>query len=547
MSWRPGGRGDRHAGVQAIDTADTAGAADAVDAADTVDAAVIGSGPNGLVAAALLARAGWDVAVLEGAPVAGGAVQSAELTAPGYVHDTYSGFYGLLHASPVCAELGLDRRVAWANFAVPFAAAAGPEEVALCHAASADTAEDLGRRAAPDGRAWLELCSWWQQVGRRFLSVMLGPIPSVRPGLALLRAAGPRALFDTTRMLVEPLDALASDRFQEPAAQALLAAGASHFDVGVDQPGSVPATLILAMVSQHLGMPVPVGGAGKLAAALVDVVTEAGGRVLTNRTVTRVAIERDRAVAIETQDGAVIRVRRAVLADTGPRALFGGLVGVDHLPARYLAGLRQFRYGTGVFKVDLALTAPAPWLADGLDRCGVVHLTGDLVAMAGAAHQARSGVLPDQPMLVVGQQAVADPSRAPAGGSTLWVETHVPPLPREIGSWPAACDRFLDTVLDRLEAHAPGLRSRIAGVAVRTPADLEAENPNLVGGDLGSGSSALDQQLVLRPVPGWFRYATPVRGLYLCSASAHPGGGVHGMVGRNCAHRVLTDARLRRI
>jgi phytoene dehydrogenase-like protein len=149
-------------------------------------------------------------------------------------------------------------------------------------------------------------------------------------------------------------------------------------------------------------------------------------------------------------------------------------------------------------------------------------------------------------MLVVGQQSVADPSRAPAGGHTLWIETHVPGAPLD-GPWTGLRDRFTDVVLDLVEAHAPGFRGRVVASAVRTPADLAAENPNLVGGDLGAGSNALDQQLVFRPVPGWFRYATPVRGLYLCSASAHPGGGVHGMGGRNAARRVLADHRRRRI
>jgi phytoene dehydrogenase-like protein len=150
-------------------------------------------------------------------------------------------------------------------------------------------------------------------------------------------------------------------------------------------------------------------------------------------------------------------------------------------------------------------------------------------------------------MLIVGQHTVADPSRAPAGGHTLWIETHVPPVPRHSGSWAASKDAFVDVVMQRLEDHAPGLGARVVGSAVRTPEDLEHENPNLVGGDLGAGSSALDQQLVFRPVPGWFRYATPVKGLYLCSASTHPGGGVHGMAGHNCARRVLSDRRRRRI
>jgi phytoene dehydrogenase-like protein len=242
-----------------------------------------------------------------------------------------------------------------------------------------------------------------------------------------------------------------------------------------------------------------------------------------------------------------VRAHRAVLADTGPRALFGGLVATNLLPAGYLKGLRRFRYGTGVFKVDLALDGPVPLSAPGLAETGVVHLTGDLDAMARAAHEAGRGIVPTNPMLIVGQQSVADPSRAPAGAHTLWLETHVPPVPRPTGSWGSARDGFLDVVMRRLEDHAPGLGVRVVGTAVRTPEDLEDENPNLVGGDLGAGSTALDQQLVFRPVPGWFRYRTPVKGLYLCSASAHPGGGVHGMAGHNCARRVLADRRRRRI
>jgi phytoene dehydrogenase-like protein len=497
------------------------------------------------VAAALLARAGWQVVVLERSAVAGGAVHSAELTVPGYTHDTYSAFYGLLHASPVLAELGLDRRLEWAHFAVPVAAAVAPGAVAAVHADPEHTAAALSRRRGADGTAWLELVEWWRGPGARLLDVMLSPVPSMRPSARFARVVGTR-LLDTVHMLLEPMEALANDRFADPAARALLASGASHADVAVDQPGSVPAALILAMVAQQRGMPVPVGGAGRLAEALADIVKESGGEIRTNAEVTRVVVERGRAVAVETADGATVSARRAVLADTGPRALFGDLVETEILPARYLAGLRRFRYGTGVFKVDLALDGPAPWQDDDLVRCGVVHLTGDLGAMARAGYEARRGIVPTQPMLIVGQQTVADPSRAPAGCHTLWVETHVPPVPLDSGSWADGRDRFLEVVLDRLEAHAPGLRARIVGQAVRTPDDFQRENPNLVGGDLGAGSTTIDQQLVFRPVPGWFRYSTPVKGLYLCSASAHPGGGVHGMVGRNCARRVLRDARLRR-
>jgi phytoene dehydrogenase-like protein len=350
-------------------------------------------------------------------------------------------------------------------------------------------------------------------------------------------------------MFLAPAEDVAKEKFKTPVGRALFACGESHTDLAVDQAGGTPNAMILAMLGQKHGFPVPVGGAGKLTEAFVGLLEEAGGTLVCDEPVTKVVVERGRARAVETSRGRIVRARHAVLADTGAHSLFLDLVGADLLPSRFLDGLRAYKYGTGMFKVDLALDARAEWAVKEANECGVYHLVGDLNNMARAAYEARRGLLPAHPMIVVGQQSIADPTRAPAGGQTLWLETHVPPSPHGDGDskktfkgWDDAREVFLERVLARIEDHAPGVRDHVVGQFVRTPADLEAEDPNLVGGDVAGGGTGIHQQLIFRPVPGWFRYRTPIKGLYLCSASAHPGGGVHGMAGRNAAKRALKDS-----
>lgn len=515
---------------------------------DRPDAVVVGSGPNGLAAACVLAREGWDVTVLERADVPGGAVRSGELTLPGFTHDLYSAFYGLLHASPPFRALGLDLKVVWRSFKIPVAAAVEPGVAGLCHADVARTREHLDRIRPGDGAAWDDLYRWWRAVGSRFLATMLEPVGAPLPGLKLLGAARVHGLLDLTTALLEPPETLACRLFASTEARALFASGASHTDLAIDVAGGTAFVLLLAMLAQGSNMPVPVGGASKITRALVGALEEAGGRVLLGQDVTSVAVEHGRAVGVETRAGGSFRAARAVVADVGPRQLVD-LVGEANLPAAFRDGVRRYRYGTGMFRADLAIEGAVPWLAEGLAETGVVHVTGDLDAMARTAFEVRRGLLPAHPILIVGQHSVADPSRAPAGHQTVWVETMVPGTPRgDAGgsipaqSWASAAEGFFDRSMALLERHAPGLGDRVRGQCIRTPAQLQAENPNLVDGDPGGGSNAIDQQFVLRPVPGWSRYATPVKGLYLCSASTHPGGGVHGMCGWNAAHRVLRDA-----
>ncbi len=506
----------------------------------SVDAVVVGAGHNGLVAATLLARAGWSVEVLEASDVAGGAVGSSR-TARGYVHDWGSAFYGVLHTSPVFEELGLGA-VPWARTGTPLASLWSPgTDAALLHADPARTAEGLGQ----DGEAWHELWRWWEQAGAGLFQAVLRPLPDPR---ALLRAAlvdGPRGSLSLVRTLLEPLEAQARYRFRTDAGQLLLAGHATHADIAVDANGSTPPALLLAMAAQQHGMPVPVGGADVLAQAFVQAAESAGAVVRTGTRVTEVVVRGGRAVGVRTADGGGVGARRAVLFGGSPHVLARDLVGEQHLPAAWLRQLSRHRYGSGFFRVDLDLDRPAPWADERVRDAMVVHVTGDLDELALSQAQVRRGLLPDAPQLIVGQQDRADPSRVPAGAATLWVECHCPARPR--GEAPDWQETFAERVVDRLEQHAPGLRGAVVATTVHAPLDLEAKDASLVGGDVAGGSALLDQLSVLRPVAGWSPYVVPLRGLFLCGAASAPGGGVHGHPGRSAAQAVLRQARLRRV
>jgi phytoene dehydrogenase-like protein len=513
-----------------------------------VDAVVIGAGPNGLVAATLLARAGWSVEVHERRGVAGGAVGS-DVTERGYLHDWGSAFYGVLHASPVLTELGLDRRVGWARTSTPLAAAWDPAGRGALMRRTADaTAAGLGA----DRAAWADLVAWWHRLGVPLFGAMLGPVGAPRGLLrAAARLSGPREAVQTARMLLEPVEAWVGQQFTTDAARLLFASNATHADVGIDAAGSTPPAMLLAMAAQVHGMPVPVGGAVRLADGFVAAAQEAGVVIRTALDVTRVVVRGGRAVGVVSRDEAGAQhgtpVRRAVVADVAPTTLARDLVGEQHLPAAWLGALRWHRYTSGYFRLDVDLSAPAPWSDERIADAVVVHVTSDLDGLAMSQAQVRRDLLPERPQLILGQQDRADPSRVPPGAASLWVECHCPARPRGDAADELAADwapGFADRMLDRLEEHAPGLRELVVDTTVTTPLDLQRRDPNLVGGDVGGGSAAPDQLMAFRPVAGWSSYALPVGGLYMCGAASHPGGGVHGMCGRNAAQSVLRDARI---
>lgn len=500
----------------------------------------MGSGPNGLVAANLLADQGWDVLVLEAQPTYGGAVRSAEVCAPGYVTDLFSAFYPLAVASPVIARLGLEHHgLRWSHAPLPVLHLTPEGRTAFVSRNLDETAASLDSWAAGDGDAYRRVFAEWQRVREPLIDALFSPFPPVQPALRLAARLGTADSLRFARQAVMPVRRWTQENFAGEGAALLFAGNALHGDLTPDSAGGALFGWLLTMLAQDVGWPSPVGGAGRLADALVDRLRSRGAEVQCSTPVRRVLVEDGRATGVETADGTRIRAGRAVLADVAAPALYLELVGAEHLPARVRDDLRHFAWDDATVKVNWALRAPIPWTAREAARAGTVQLGVDMADLGYFAADLAAGRLPRKPFVLLGQMTTTDPTRSPAGTESVWAYTHVP---QSAASSPDVLAAHVDKVEDLLEAAAPGFRALIVGRSVQLPGDLEAADANLVGGAINAGTAAIFQQLVFRPVPGLGRPETPVRGLYLASASAHPGGGVHGAPGANAARVAMRHA-----
>lgn len=499
--------------------------------------AVIGSGHHGLVAAIRLSANRHDVIVLEAASRPGGAVRTAELTLPGFRHDTCSGFFPLTAASPAFRELGLD--LDWINPPVAMVHVLDEEgaEIAL-HRDIGQTCESLEAAAPRAGAAWRQLMQTLWPGREALIRAALGRFPAAGAGALVLARLRSRA-FELAPLALASSASLGRSLFGSDRAAAWLAASGAHADLSPLAAGSGAFSLGLNFLGHAVGWPFPRGGASRLSDALIARVRDHGGEIRCSAAVSGIETARRRVSAIRLANGERLPVD-AVVCTASPGPLMKMLPS-GALPERTARRLRGWRYGLGTVKLDYALSAPVPWRGEQARRAGVVHVGGPIAEIIASIEQAGAGWFPERSALVVGQQSLHDPSRAPHGGHTLYVYARVPQAPG------LSDDEMADRVGRRIEQFAPGFGRTVLSRAVRSSAAIQAENASLQGGDLSSGSCELDQQLMFRPAVSMCRGRTPLRGLYVAGAWVHPGPGVHGASGRSAADALLADLRWRRL
>ena len=468
---------------------------------DRYDAVVVGAGPNGLSAAIRLAQRGRSVLVLEANEQVGGAARSAELTLPGFVHDAFSGVYPLGVGSPFFRSLPLQEHgLEWVHPSAPMAHPFDDGTAAVLERSLASTARTLGEEGDEYVHLLEPLVDRWADLA----SGVLGPLHLPHHPLLLARFG-----LQAVRSMTGLAESLGGGR-----AAALLAGNAAHSGLPLDFAATAAYGLILSIAGHAVGWPIPCGGAQRISDALASLLRSLGGEIRCG-------------VRVRTLDD--IPPARAVLLNLTPRQVLA--VAGDRLPAGYRRQLQGFRYGAGVYKVDWALAGPIPWRARACGRAGTVHLVGGVEELVRSEHGPWYGRETERPFVLLAQPTVADPSRAPPGQHTAWGYCHVPN-----GSTVDMTER----IEAQVERFAPGFRDLILARHTMGPADLETRDANLVGGDVNGGAAALGQ-LFFRPALRANPYTTPIRGLFLCSASTPPGGAVHGMCGYHAAEAAMSE------
>jgi phytoene dehydrogenase-like protein len=504
------------------------------------DAVILGAGHNGLAAAVHLAAKGWKVAVVEAKASAGGAVKTQELIEPGFRHDiaamNLSMFAGSAFHQTYAGELaaqGLKFVPAPKCFASVF-----PDGTHL--GIGTDAAANKAAIAAlssKDAESFAAMSAEFGAIAPHLFGLLGNPMPSVgsvKTVWKAWRAGGVPLLTDLLRLLLSSPRGFVDRNFDNEKLKAMMAAWGLHLDFPPDAAGGALFPYLETMTNQAFGMVIGEGGADAIIKAMTGLLKAKGGELFLNSPVASVDVSGGRAKTVTLADGRKLTAKRAFISNIHPKLLFNGLVKGSTLPARFTDGVKSYRPGPGAMMIHLTLDGLPDWSASPeLKSYAYVHIAPNLAMMNRLYDEAVSGLLPREPALVVGQPTALDPTRAPDGKHVLWVQVRV--LPAEIRGdaageiaatdWASAKEAYADRVLSIIENYAPGFRSKIRGRAVWSPLDLQAENPNLIGGDSLSGSHHLDQNFLFRPVAGYSRYKSPVDGLYMCGAATWPGAG----------------------
>jgi phytoene dehydrogenase-like protein len=526
-------------------------------ASPAADAVIVGSGINSLACAALLARAGWGVRVLERNDYLGGAIKTAEITEPGYRHDVFSAWHPLWVGGAAHAELGEElaaRGLEYLNTELPTATLFSDGESAFLLRSAEANAEELDRHAPGDGAAWTRMLEdFLPNIDLAFgvLGTELWSKQGLSLGTKAYRRLGRRGLAEFVgEMTISARDWL-QETFASERAHGLHAPWVLHTGLGPDAAASGFMSKVIAVAIQEGGIPIPRGGGDRLVEALAQLIRDHGGALETGRDVESVLVENGVARGVRTADGETVSARRAVIANVTPTQLYGRLLGDEETA-------RRFRYGRAEMQIHFALSEPPRWEGD--ERLGgtaIVHVTRGLDGVSRAVNEAERGRLPAEATIVVGQPLTMDPSRAPDGTGLLWVQLQELPwrvkgdalgeIDTGDGTWTEPLrERYADRIQARLARHITNLDSAVRARTVLSPADLQAANVNLYHGDPYAGSLALDQNFLWRPLASSPGHTTPVDRLWHIGASTHPGPGLGAGSGTIVAKQLLEPPLPRR-
>ncbi|MCU0570099.1 MAG: NAD(P)/FAD-dependent oxidoreductase [Oculatellaceae cyanobacterium Prado106] len=521
------------------------------------DAIIIGAGHNGLVSALYLARAGWKVLVLERNQAIGGAVQSGEITRPGFVHDLWSTNQNLFLASPVYQDFKTELTQQGLNYV------RSPNSYCCLFpngksiAVTADrtqTYDRLRQHNVADANGWAALYQHSVAFQKALLPLFSRPLPSVEAGLQLGKAlfqVGPAELVKLSQMLVSSTADLGKEFFETPETRTLLSTWGMEVDFAPDVPGGAMFPLLESFANLETGIHVTQGGAANMPLAIAHLAQSYGAEIQTGAAVTRIITAGTQAVAVELATGEQVSARRAIIANLTPGVLFGQLLPKISLPAAIRRAIARYTYGPATLMVHLALRGKPNWIDAQAQEFAFVHLPASVDELSQTYQDSLKGILPAHPLLIVSQTSVIDPSRTPTvEDQILWIQVRT--LPSTIRgdamgeiqgtTWDEVGAFYADRVVQILEQYAPGIRGQIRDRVVYTPGDIERQNPNLVGGDTGGGSHHLRQNFMFRPFANFSNYRMPVKNLFMVGAATWPGSGTNATSGYLCTQKLLSSS-----